>query len=202
MAHFSEQAWADFAREINDSKASAEMRLHLADRCSECTAAFATWKRVQAIAAHENSYRPPEDLVRLIKQEFATRQAPEPPVWSSAKLVFDTFSQPVLAGTRARAVTARQLVYEAEGLTVDLRLDTNPRSNRVCLVGQVLDKRIPNALGSMSVLLWTGKGHPVLQTKANELGEFQLEFEAEDNLRISIELVGRIPIRIPLANLK
>jgi hypothetical protein len=90
------------------------------------------------------------------------------------------------------------LVYEAEGLTVDLRIDTQPRSNRVCAVGQVLDKRIPGALGNASVVLWTEKGHPLLATEANEFGEFQLEFEAQDRLRISIELTGRTPIRIPL----
>ena len=202
MAHFSEQAWADFVRGINDSKASVEIRSHLANDCSECAAALATWKVVQAVAAHENSYSPPEDVVRMVKQEFALQQAPEPSLWVSARLLFDTFAQPMPAGTRARAVTARQLLFESEGLTIDLRLDTNPRSNQVCIVGQVLDKRIPHALGSASVLLWTGKGHPMLQTKANELGEFQLEFEAQDDLRLSIELVGRIPIRIPLANLK
>jgi hypothetical protein len=51
------------------------------------------------------------------------------------------------------------------------------------------------------VVLWTEKGNPVLETRANERGEFELEFEAQAQLRISIELAGRTPIRIPLANL-
>ena len=200
MAHFSEQAWADFVRGIPDSQATDDLRAHLADGCSECNAVFKTWKRVHSIAARENSYSAPEDVVRMVKQEFRLQQAPETSVWSPARLVFDSFTQPLPAGTRASAVPARQLVYETEGLTIDLRVDNNPRANRVSIVGQVLDRRIPHALGSASVLLWTAKGHPIVETKANEQGEFQLEFEAQHDLRISIELVGRIPIRIPLAN--
>jgi hypothetical protein len=198
MRHFSEGAWADFARGISASKTSADIESHLANGCSECSAACRTWKGVNAISAHEDSYSPPEDVVRLVKQEFALRQAPEPSQWSLANLVFDTLAQPLPAGVRAQGEGARQLVYEAEGLTVDLRIDIQPRSNRVCAVGQVLDKRIPGALGNASVVLWTEKGHPLLATEANEFGEFQLEFEAQDRLRISIELTGRTPIRIPL----
>ena len=202
MAHFPDEAWADFTRGISEFKTTADLRSHLANGCSECTAAFTTWKRVNAISAQESSYSPSEEVVRLVKREFAIRQAPEPSPWSLAKLVFDSFAQPLPTGVRAHAVSARQLVYEAEGLTVDLRLDTQPSSSRVCAVGQVLDKRIPRALGNASVMLWTEKGHPVLETVANEFGEFQLEFEAQDQLRISIELTGRSPIRIPLTRVK
>jgi hypothetical protein len=51
-------------------------------------------------------------------------------------------------------------------------------------------------------MLWTEKGLPLLEAKTNEFGEFHLEFEAQDYLRLSIQMVGRMPIRIPLANLK
>jgi hypothetical protein len=47
------------------------------------------------------------------------------------------------AGIRSTVAVARQLVYEAEGLTVDLRLYRQPQSNKICVVGQVLDKGIP-----------------------------------------------------------
>ena len=120
-----------------------------------------------------------------------------------AKLVFDTLAHPLPSGVRSGRVTARQLVYEAEGVTVDLRLDSQPQSNKICAVGQVLDKRIPRVSSSdASIMLWTEKGLPLLETKANEFGEFHLEFEAQDNLRLSIQAVGQMPIRISLANLK
>lgn len=201
MAHFSEETWADFVRGICDAKTKSEINSHLDRKCRTCVPAFETWKQVSAAATHEISYAPPEDVVRMAKQEFAVKHASEPAQWSVAKLVFDTLAQPLAAGVRSGTAKARQLVYEAEGLTVDLRLDTHPRSKRVSAVGQVFDKRFATALGHAAVVLWTNKGNPILETRANERGEFQLEFEAQPELRISIEAGGRMPIRIPLAPL-
>jgi len=203
MEHFSEQAWADFVRGISRPETIANIESHLASGCSDCTAAFDIWKRVHMTVTNEQTYAPPEGLVRVVKQEFAARYSPEPPQSVLASLVFDTLAQPLPAGVRSGTVTARQLVYEAEGVTVDLRLDSQPQSNKISAVGQVLDKRIPRvSLSDVSIMLWTEKGLPLLETKVNEFGEFHLEFEAQDNLRISIQLVGRMPIRISLANLK
>ena len=201
MKHFSEEAWADFARGIK-SETSVEMESHLNSGCSDCAAESAVWERVHAIASHENSYMPPEALVRMVKQEFTARSEPETSPWVLGKLVFDSVAQPLPVGVRAGAPIGRQFVYEAEGLTVDLRLDMQPRSKTICAVGQVLDKGTPRSPGSPTILLWTEKGQPVLETKANELGEFQLEFEAQDQLRLSIEMAGRRSVRIPLSDLK
>ncbi len=119
-----------------------------------------------------------------------------------ASLLFDTVAQPLPTGVRSVAAVARQLVYEAEGLTVDLRLDPQPQSNKICVVGQVLDKGVPRVSpSSASIMLWTEKGQPLVQVSANESGEFQLEFEVQENLRLSIDVAGRKTIRIPLANL-
>lgn len=201
MAHFPEETWADFARGVSDAKTKSEINTHLASNCRICAPAFETWKRLNAIAATESTYCPPEDVVRMVKQEFAVKHAAEPAQWSVAALVFDTLAQPLPVGVRAGAARARQLVYEAEGLTIDLRLDTHPRSKRVSAVGQVFDKRHASALGHAAVVLWTEKGNPILETRANEHGEFQLEFDADQELRISIESGGRMPVRIPLARL-
>jgi hypothetical protein len=107
------------------------------------------------------------------------------------------------AGIRSTVAVTRHLVYEAEWLTVDLRLDRQPQFNKICVVGQVLDKGIPRVSPSgASIMIWTEKGLPIVQARANESGEFQLEFEARDDLWLSIHVDGRRTIRIPLANLK
>jgi hypothetical protein len=201
MKHFSEEAWADFARGIK-SETSLEMESHLKSGCSDCTAECALWKQVGTIASQENRYAPPEDLVRMVKQEFSARYQPETSAWVLGKLVFDSLAQPLIVGVRAGAASGRQFVYEAEGLTVDLRLDMQPHSKTICAVGQVQDKGTPRSPGKPIILLWTAKGEPVLETMANEFGEFQLEFEAQDQLRLSIEMAGRRAVRIPLSNLK
>ncbi len=203
MGHFSEQTWADFVRGLSESETKAIVKSHIARGCSDCRAAFETWNRVQAITANEETYTPPDSAVRMVKQEFATRYSLEQHPSVLASLLFDTFAQPWPAGIRSAAAIARQLVYEAEGLTVDLRLDPQLQSNKICVVGQVLDRGFsPVSPSGVSIMLWTEKGHPIVHVSANESGEFQLDFDAQDGLRLSIDVPGRRTIRIPLANLK
>ena len=201
MEHFSEQAWADFVRGIPASETKANIESHLARGCFDCTATSDVWNQVQTIASNEKSYTPPKSAARLVKLEFATTNSQEQ-VSVLANLLFDTFVQPLAAGIRSGAAVARQLVYEAEGFTVDLRLDSQPRSGKILVVGQVLDKRLPRVSPrGVCIALWTPKGQPLLEVSPNESGEFQLEVNAQDNLRLLIEVAGRKTIRIPLANL-
>jgi hypothetical protein len=135
--------------------------------------------------------------------EFEARNVRRKNAPIMARLVFDTLGQPLTAGIRSAAATARQLVYEAEGLTVDVRLDAQSQSKTVLAIGQILDKRMPLIPSTeASVTLWTEKGLPLVETRPNQFGEFHLEFEAQDNLRLSVTVLGRTPILIPLANLR
>jgi hypothetical protein len=201
MQHFSEQAWADFVRGVSESESKANIESHLARGCSDCRATSDVWNRLQTMVSNEKSYAPPESAVRMVKLEFATTNLQEQaPVL--ANLLFDSFAHPLAAGIRSGAAVARQLVYEAEGLTVDLRLDSQSRSGKILVVGQVLDQRLPRMSPTgVCIALWTSKGQPFLEVSPNECGEFQLEVNAQDDLRLLIELAGRKTIRIPLANL-
>ena len=201
MQHFSEQAWADFVRGISEPLTKTNIESHLARGCSDCRATADVWDRVKTMVSDEKSYTPPENVVRMMKQEFIATNSPEQ-TSVLASLLFDTFAQPLAAGIRSGAAVARQLVYEAEGLTVDLRLDSQPPSGKVLVVGQVLDKRHPRVSPSgVSIALWTQNGQPFLQVGPNESGEFHLEFDAQDDLRLLIDVAGRKTIRIPLAHL-
>jgi hypothetical protein len=202
MDHFSENAWVDLARGFSASKESQGLKAHLAAGCMDCKAAHGFWARLQTMALAEASYAPPLNLVRLAKLEFAANQQIEPEKWTLASLLFDSFSQPLLAGVRSSAATARQLVYEAEDLVVDLRFDRLVPSGMVSAVGQILDKRVPRELLSGSpVVVWTDDGQLVATTDANGSGEFQLEFAPQDRLRLTAR-VGRRRVHIPLTNLK
>src|SRR5438445_7885347 len=163
MQHFSEQAWADFVRGISEPLTKTNIESHLARGCSDCRATSDVWNQVQTMVSNEKSYTPPESVVRIVKQEFAAT-AKQEQTSVLASLLFDTFAQPLPAGIRSGAAVARQLVYEAEGLTVDLRLDRQPQSNKICVVGQVLDKGIPRVSPSgASIMIWTEKGLPIVQ---------------------------------------
>jgi hypothetical protein len=200
MEHFSEQVFADLVRGI-DLPVHAELRSHLASQCPQCLETFKMWNRMGAIATRESSYNAPTGTVRMVKLEFAARRMQEYEV--PANLVFDSIAQPALAGVRSSgAAAARQMVYEAEGMMVDLRFDQQPGSKCISLIGQVLDRQGPRrSLAHAPVMLWTEKGLVITETKTNGFGEFHLEFEVQDRMRLSIQAFGGNVIRIPLASL-
>lgn len=200
MEHFSQQLFADLVRRI-DAPAHTELRSHLATQCPQCVETFKMWSRLQAIAERESAYEAPADSVRMTKLEFAGRVQDGTAI--TAVMVFDSALQPALAGVRsAGTAAARQMVYEAEGLMVDLRFDQRPGSKCISLIGQVLDRQSARrSLAHAPVMLWTEKGLVVTETKTNGFGEFHLEFEVQNRMRLSIQSFGGNVIRIPLASL-
>src|SRR5581483_6070077 len=130
MEHFSEQAWADFVRGISNSE-RGEMESHPVNGCHDCALTRNTWEQVHTIALREINYAAPEDAVRMVKLEFATQKFDKAKQPVLATLMFDTFAKPIMAGVRSAAAAARQMVYEADGLAVDLRFDSPASSRRV-----------------------------------------------------------------------
>lgn len=200
MEHFSQQIFADMVRGISAPE-HTELRSHLASQCPQCVETFKMWNRLNAIAGRENQYNVPADSVRMAKLEFTVRRTQENEV--PANLVFDSISQPALAGVRSSgAAAARQMVYEAGGMMVDLRFDQQPGAKCISLIGQVLDRQGPRrSLAHAPVMLWTEKGLVITETKTNAFGEFHMEFEAQSRMRLSIQAFGGNVIRIPLSNL-
>jgi hypothetical protein len=203
MEHFSQEAWTDFVRGISLPETLQSLEAHLATGCAECTTAADFWRRMAAFLAQESAYAPPENSVHLVKSEFTVNQPAEGGDWAIAKLIFDNLARPLPVGVRSSAVSTRQVVYEAEGLTVDLRFERKPCSKLISASGQVLDKQAPLGwLEEASVILWSDTGRMIITTNANNHGEFQFDFEAQDHLRLSIVSAGRRTVRIPLGKLE
>ena len=207
MEHFSERPWADFVRGISGPQISMDIRTHLAADCSTCKTALDAWGRVRRLASEEGAYAPPENLVRLAKLGFVGKPAFQPRTsilgnWTLANLIFDSFAQPLPAGVRSAALSAWQVVFEAEGLTVDLRFGHRAQSKTIHLVGQVFDKRAVRAWQSNATIqLSTEQGELIATTAVNAMGEFHIEFETKDHhLWLSIKAVERNAVRIPLTN--
>ena len=179
------------------------MDAHLAAACSECKSAFDLWGRIVRLAAKEKDYAPPECLIRLVKTTFSTGVSAEVEGWTIASLLFDSASTPLPIGIRGGMANTRQLVYEGEGLTVDVRFERRKHSNTISASGQVLDKEVPlRWLGKAGIVLWNDKGQLVAKTEAGDHGEFQFEFELQDQLQISIVTANRRTLRIALGNLE
>ena len=207
MEHFSERPWADFVRGISGPEISTDIKAHLAADCSKCKTALDAWSRVQRFASAEDTYAAPENLVRLVKLGFTSKPAHQPRTstlanWTLANLVFDSFAQPLPAGVRSSAaLSAWQVVYEAEGLTVDLRFGHRAQSKTVHLVGQVFDKRAVRLWQSDATIeVSTEQNHVVATTAVNAMGEFHIEFKPQDRLWLSVKAAERNTVRIPLTD--
>jgi len=201
--HISEQRWADFVRGVSGPETGSVIKAHLAEGCSKCKTAHDAWSRVERIATEESVYAPPENLVRLVKLGFASKRAEQPQKWTLATLVFDSFAQPLPAGVRSgSSLNIWQVVYEAEGLTVDLRLGRRTESKAVHVVGQVFEKQAARALQNNAIVeLSTGQDRLIAIAEVSALGEFHLEFEQHDPMWLSVKAAGRNTVRIPLTSL-
>lgn len=201
MAHFSEQTWSDWVRGVPVSGTASTVRTHIANNCPHCKSDFHLWKKVGDLARAEQGYEPPENLVSMVKLEFGLQYSP-PEEGTLAGMIYDTLAQPLPAGIRGAALGMRQVLYEAEGLTIDLRLEQKPNSNKVHASGQVLSKDVPLCwVNEAAIVLWDEKGQMVTTAESNQHGEFQFEFEARDQLRLTIAPAGRKTLRISLGKL-
>jgi hypothetical protein len=79
-----------------------------------------------------------------------------------------------------------------------LRVEPESDPDRLSVVGQVLDEVDPTKeLRDLAVLVLSGT-QTVDRTLTNHLGEFQLEPELADNLRLSVGVPDRGPLTVPL----
>ncbi len=193
MKHFSEEVWADFARDLVSPEARLEMQEHVDNGCKECHAALELWHSVVAISKQESVFTPPADVVKVAKSQFAVAM---PHVSSGVRLVFDSMLQPMTAGVRG-SVAARQFLYETDDFYIDLRLEPRPQEDRACVVGQVLSRTDKHAAEGVAVRVKEGK-QPIAQTQTNRFGEFQLEFEVASGIYIAIARGQNDEIVLPI----
>lgn len=198
--HFEDKVWADFVRQTIQPDTRSAVERHLEEGCKECSKSLSQWQFLAASANRERSYTPPQDVVRMVKQEFAI-QLPKTEEENTllATLVFDSFAQPAVAGVRSAAVGSRQLLYKANEITIDLRFEFQPLQSKVFVVGQVLEKNESCAM-PIPLLLFNENGAAVLETETSEYGEFQFEFDTKERLRLSFELAAGRRVQVPLSD--
>ena len=199
--HFSDETWVDFVRGVRPVERMLDLERHLTTHCRECENTLALWKRMTEFTSQERECEVPEELVHLVKTEFRYRQEEERNSPMIASLVFDTAAQLLPVGLRSGSARTRQVVYEAEGLTVDMRFERNHQRNMISAFGQLLDREAPLTwLGNAAIVLWNNQGRMVGKTETNQCGEFHLEFPPQDQLRLSIITESRRTLRVVLGD--
>ena len=203
MPHFSLEEWVDLARGAADTKKRTAMRNHLDAGCTSCASMLNFWQRVHGIAQREKAFEPPDRTVRAAKGMLALRQPQKRRSKTavaavSATLLFDSFSQPKLAGVRSSESAIRQLLYQAAEFHVDFRIEPQEDPRKVAVVGQILNVSDPEeSLGQIPVALFR---HAKLRAEAitNRFGEFRLECLLESGLYLRVSIPEGPELRIPV----
>jgi CheY-like chemotaxis protein len=115
-----------------------------------------------------------------------------------ARLISDSFRDPLPAGVRGLHDQSRRLLYAAGSITVDLLIEPKAGSNRVALVGQILDSAKPDRRFDGVPVTLQGWKSSVARTTAEEFGEFHLDFNFESNISLEIRIADTNCITIPL----
>ncbi len=202
MRHLDIGHWVDLVRGLAGRRERALMKAHLASGCTKCRRTVEMLRAVAALAAVEGKYEVPAHAVQGAKAIYALNR-PEKvyvPRRSLARLVYDSFKEPLPAGVRARHRLTRRALYEAGEYSLDLRLEHQIGTPAVNLVGQIASQENPEKpLADLPVFLVSGK-EIIAHTLSNAFGEFQIEYEPRRRLRLYLEACqfGRRGIDVPL----
>jgi hypothetical protein len=170
-------------------------RNHL-DSCTRCREKVDTWKSFTAIAQRLREVDPPEEIVDRAKALGQGRPRVTALTRLKAALSYDSAFVPLPAGVRGASMPD-QVVYQAEEFAVELRV-SRERSREMVIVGQITNVEQPTRrLADVPVTLLAGD-RVVVRARSNARGEFHLEHDERDRMRIEVAPEeGRI-VRIPL----
>jgi hypothetical protein len=169
--------------------------------CGQCyVETGALWQKLADAAEAEASYQPAPEIVRVVKATFATagvaarRNGTDVPM----QLLYDSASQPAMAGTRSSAMRIRQLLYRADPYQIDLQVEFQKEQNCFLVTGQLVDVSHPEMVGrDVQVILSDGREY-IVKTVTNQFGEFRGEVKNSGDLEISFLGRGEKPIVILL----
>jgi DNA-binding NarL/FixJ family response regulator len=123
-------------------------------------------------------------------------------VMNAARLVFDSFLQPMPAGVRSVSqLPFRQLVYRSGSLMADVWLEPQTESN-VALVGQIVDSNKPDRQSDLTSVVLHGPKGRIAYATTNKFGEFHLSFDFEPSVTLEIEVGGNQWVSAALPSLE
>ena len=190
MRHFSLEQWIDFARQVVGPRERAEMEAHLNEGCKQCSKTLSLWQRMYEAGRRESAYAPPESAIAMAKGTFSIH-GPRKMGRASraiASLLFDSANSPALAGVRSSGGNERQLLYGVSNYRIDVRIEPQHDSDRIALVGQVLNSKTPEqSVGTVPVRLCRGR-KVLVEATTTPFGEFDLECHLARGLQLKVTL--------------
>src|SRR3989454_4541513 len=164
------------------------MQAHLASGCRKCRQPAELLRKVAAAARRHSQVQVPDYALRCARAIFLLQQPEKVQILPriAARLLYDSFREPLPAGLRTQQRLSRQALYQAGDYSLDLRLENERGSSRVALVGQIENRKQPGKrLSNVPVQLLSGK-QVLAQVVSNSLGEFQMEYMPSKHLRLYV----------------
>jgi hypothetical protein len=195
MRHLSVESILD---QIENKAANADSRTtaeHL-QACRKCSTKTDELRELLAFMSTDASNEPSPATVQWGVELFQPVIRPAlgqdgllGPVRRIAKLVFDSFEQPLTAGVRAGVMgiesMPRQLLFRAGEVDVDVRIESGA-DNRISLSGQVLSEAVPFFENTQVRL--ESHGVARYKTSTNPVGEFSFDEVPQDTYHLSMDL--------------
>jgi hypothetical protein len=196
--HFDDDAWIAFVRGRLPAPEQQAMGAHLENGCAECRQTHETWQRFEKIV-NESGDEGGDSATRVVKAAFTLRRRIPFRAGQSltAERVFDSFVDPLPIGIRGSVASPRQLLYGAGDFLIDLRIEEGVRAPGT-ITGQVVRAQSEGAACGAGIVLVREPDEVVVQTIANSIGEFQVEFEHRGHLTICVGIPDGPFIEVPL----
>ena len=188
MNHFDISDWTDFVRGCASAADRMLMESHLATGCRRCGATAELMKRVAASSRADNLYDPPADVVRCAKALSPLQRPRSSMAGMMARLVYDSFRDPLPAGLRAGDRISRHTVFEAGDFLLDLRAEQDKEAQVVTLVGQVTNRTDPDKPLDKAPVLVMARKEVIAHALYNRFGEFQMDYPPARHLRLCVAL--------------
>ena len=187
--HYATEDWSDFVRGLTPEPAAASMQRHLSSGCPSCNRTVTTLRKVARLA-NQPEIEVPAFVIHKAQAIFNM-----PRKSMVARIIFDSFLQPLPAGVRSRGNMIRQAMFEAGDVLVDVRMQ-NQADGKVLVTGQVADKASPlRRKGPISLHLVSGPHREPVHP--NRFGEFQTIYDASRATALQVSGYG-CEIEVPL----
>ena len=156
--------------------------------CEDCSQLKQELQSLILRLRQDAKYEPPAELTQWGIDLFQPLAEPKTGSLQKffASLVFDTYDQPMMAGTRHLGPPPRQLLFHAGDVDVDVKIESMEANDRITLAGQVLStaaKFIDNAPVKLE-----SRGIVRYRTKTNIVGEFSFDEIPKDTYHLSVDL--------------
>jgi hypothetical protein len=188
-------ATLDGSRGVISLTEASVARKHL-DSCAGCREKVNIWRSFSAFAHRLHEVEPPEEVARRAKALSQGRPRVTAHTRLKAALRYDSAFFPLPAGARGASMPD-QVVYQAEEFAVEL-LVSRARARPMVIVGQITNVEQPTRrLADVPVTLLVGN-RVAVRARSNARGEFHLEHDEQDRMRIEVAPEEGRSIRIPL----